>query len=212
MRLLKALCITCLLVNPFMAESEEQTEVEKLIAVQKIQIIDRPLKMVGMGLTQKMSDDYYIGTLYIDEAATYGGAEDLVYIDAPRRMEFRFVSEQQVSGRSFGRNFAESIRINNLAEEIDNDKENLAKIIQLFKGSYKKGDFIRIDYHNSFGTRVSLNGKELASIKVSKALYRLLMKTWLGERPPSSTFKIGISGQNETDYSIALLKRYVALN
>jgi hypothetical protein len=187
------------------------TESEKLIAVQKVTIVDRPLIMRGMGLTQMLNDDYYIGAFYLDDAATFATGDDLVFIDAPRRMEFRFASEHNVSARGFGRKIAEGIRINNEKIHIEAEKAKLAKLMSLFKGTYKKGDIVRFDYHSSFGTRISLNGRTLGTIKRSRDFYRLLVKLWVGERPPSSLFKQGIIGKNEDDYSINLLKRFVSL-
>jgi hypothetical protein len=187
------------------------TENEKLIAVQKVMIVDRPLIMRGMGLTQLLNDDYYIGAFYLDDAATFATGEDLIFIDAPRRMEFRFASGHKVSARGFGRKIAEGIRINNEKNNIESEKDKLRIFMSLFKGSYKKGDIVRFDYHNSFGTRVSLNGKTLGTIKRSRDFYRLLVRLWVGERPPSSLFKQGIIGKNEDNYSIELLKRFVSL-
>ncbi len=187
------------------------TESEKLIAVQKITIVDRPLIMRGMGLTQMLNDDYYIGAFYLDDAATFATGDDLVFIDAPRRMEFRFASEHKISARGFGRKIAEGIRINNEKINIDSEASKLGKLMGLFKGSYKKGDIIRFDYHTSFGTRISLNGRTLGTIARSRDFYRLLVRLWVGERPPSSLFKEGIIGKNEDNYSISLLKRFVSL-
>lgn len=192
-------------------QTAEQIEQDKIRAVQKIQILDRPLLMRGMGLTQLMSDDYYIGAFYLDELAVFDDGDDFVYIEVPRRMEFRFASERKISGRGFGRNLAERIRINNTPGNIKAEKANLQKFIRLFRGSYKKGDVISFDYHRDFGTRVYLNSRRLGEIKNSRDLYRLLVKMWVGDRPPSSTFKKGIIGRNDGDYAIELLKRYVSL-
>jgi hypothetical protein len=189
----------------------EQTENEKLIAVQKITIVDRPLIMAGMGLTQLISDDYYIGAFYIDSAATYAEPDDLVYIDATRRMEFRFASKRKISARSFARKIAEGIRLNNSKANIDAEKDKLKKLMGMFKGNYKKGDILSFDYHQSFGLKVLLNGRTIGTIERSRDLYRLLVKIWVGDRPPSSKFKVGITGKNDNAYAIELLKRFIAL-
>lgn len=198
-----------LVVSSFSVHATDDNE--KLLAVQKIQILDRPLLMVGMGLTQKMNDDYYIGAFYIDEAAQYSSGDDLVYIEAPRRMEFRFASERKTSGRGFGRTIAEGIRINNTPGNIKTERDNLQRFIGFFKGVYKKGDVIRFDYHRTFGTRVYLNKRRLGEINNSRDMYRLLVNVWVGDRPPSSKFKEGIVGRNEGNYAIELLRKYISL-
>ncbi|MCW8876665.1 MAG: chalcone isomerase family protein [Kangiellaceae bacterium] len=190
----------------------EESEADKIIAAQNVKLGDRPLKMVGMGLTQLMNDDYYIGAFYVDDAAQYDSAEDLAYLKAPRRMEFRFASERKVSGRGFGRKLAEGIKINNEAEYIKAEGENLRRFIGMFRGTYKKGDIVTVDYYKADSrTRISLNGRQLGVIDRSSDLYRMLVNVWVGGRPPSSKFRDGIMGQNENEYAIQLLRRFVSL-
>ena len=91
----------------------EQTEQEKMLAAQEFVLGGSDVRMIGMALTQLMNDDYYIGAFYIDVAAEFVAAEDLAYIDANRRMEYRFASDRKVSARGFSRKIAEGIKINN---------------------------------------------------------------------------------------------------
>ncbi len=211
MKLIKYIAWGLLIFGCQLSHAEE-TEADKLRAVQKINLGGRPLIMVGMGLTQLMNDDYYIGAFYIDEAAQYSAAEDLADFDANRRMEFRFASERKVSARGFARKIAEGIRINNASANVKSENDKLRRLFKLFAGSYKKGDIICLEYYaNSGSTKVRQNGRIIGEIERSRDLYRLLVKTWVGERPPSSLFREGISGKNENTYAIALLKRFIAL-
>lgn len=194
----------------FSVSAEERTEQDRMIAVQKIQILDRSLIMVGMGLTQLMSDDYYIGALYLDDAAVFSEEEDLLLLDVPRSMQFLFASERSISGRGFGRMLGEAIRINNIPGDIDKEKDRLKAFLGLFKGNYQKGDKIRFDFHHTFGTRVYHNDKQIGEFENAKELYRLLLRMWIGNRPPSSIFKNGIIGKNDDDTAISLLRRYVS--
>lgn len=190
----------------------EETEESKLLAVQKIELNGRPMLMVGMGLTQLMNDDYYIGAFYIDEAAQFTDADDLAYIDAPRRMEFRFASNRTVSASGFARKVLEGIKINNANANIKEESEALGRFRKFFRGSFKKGDIVCFDYYsNSARVVVKKNGRSIGEIDRAKDLYQLLVKVWVGERPPSSRFRDGISGKNENEYAIELLKRYVNL-
>lgn len=194
-----------------LASAAEQTEEEKLLSVQRIDIIDKPALMIGMGLTQRMSDDYYIGALYLDENVPYDGTEDYLLIEVARRMEFRIASDSSISARSFSRKLAEGIRINNTRDAISAQKADIARMMRYFRGTYKKGDVLAIDYHKNFGTRFSLNGRTLGEVPNSNELYKLLIKVWIGERPPSSKFKQGIIGNNDADYAVDLLRKFVAL-
>ena len=158
-----------------------------------------------------MEKDYYLGAFYADEAAQYNDAEDLVYLDAPRRMEFRFASDK-VSARGFARNLAQGIRINNSKANVDAEKDNLRRFISSFRGSYKKGDFVRFDYHSNSEMRLIYNGRLIATFDRARDLYRLFLRVWVGDRPPSSKFKKGIIGRHETENAIALQKQFVSLN
>lgn len=194
------------------AVAAEQTEQEKMLAAQKLRFDGSDLEMIGMGLTQLMNDDYYIGAFYIDVAAEFIEANDLAYIDAARRMEYRFASDRKISARGFSRKIAEGIKINNSAANVKAESENLRRLLGFFKGSYKKGDIVCLDYmRGTAKVQVRKNGRLLGEIEGARDLYQLVVKTWVGDRPPSSRFKSGISGGNEDAYAVSLLRRYVNL-
>ncbi|TQV82960.1 chalcone isomerase family protein [Aliikangiella coralliicola] len=197
----------------FSGVEAEETVADKILAISKVELkgAERSLLLVGVGLTQMMEKDYYLGAFYVDEAAQYDDAEDLVYIDAPRRMEFRFASESKVSARGFGRNLAQGIRINNSKANIDAEKEKLQQFVRLFRGSYKKGDIVRFDYQNRSEISITYNGRVIGTFEQARDLYRLLLRMWVGERPPSQSFKQGIIGQHETKEAIKLQTQFVSL-
>jgi len=174
-------------------------------------ILDRPLIPTGYGLTKLLKEDFYLGQLSIDTAAVYRTSDDLVFIDAPRRMEFKFVTDRKISGRTFGRQLAESMKINNTADALKNSLPKIKKFMKFFKRSIKKGDVVRFDYHKDFGTRVYLNERMLGEIAYSLDFYRCLLNIWLGDRPPSAKFKLGLLGQNGDEYAIELQRRYNAI-
>ena len=174
-------------------------------------ILDTQLIPTGYGVTKLLKHDYFLASLLIDKNAIYGSAEDIIYIDAARRMEFKFIADRKISGRTFGREMAAAIKINNIKDEIIDSKLQIRQFMKLFSRSIKKGDVLRFDYHDDFGTRVYLNNRRLGEIAYSKLFYRLLLRTWLGERPPSSQFKTGILGQNGDEYAIAMQNRYQSL-
>jgi len=210
-KLFKTFLVVVLVFSPFSLFAAEQSEQDKLLAVQKIEIIDKPALMIGMGLTQRMSDDYYIGAFYLEEAVQYDGSDEFMFVEVARRMEFRIASSSNVSARSFARKLAEGIRINNERDAVKAQSTALGRLMRMFRGTYKKGDVLQFDYHKNFGTRVKLNGRTLGELPNSNELYKLLVKVWVGDRPPSSRFKAGIMGNNESDYAISLLKKFVAL-
>jgi len=177
-------------------------------AAKVAKILDRPLIPTGYGLTKLLKEDFYLGQLLIDNAAVYRSSDDLVFIDAARRMEFKFVTDKKISGRTFVRILIEGMKINNSPESLKTSMANIRRFKGFFKRSIKKGDVVRFDYHKNFGTRVYLNKRMLGEIPYSLDLYRCLLNIWLGERPPSSKFKLGLLGQNGDEYAIELQQRY----
>lgn len=180
-------------------------------APKKITILDRPLIPTGYGVTQLLKKDYYLGRLAIDAAAIYRTPEDLIYIDAARSMEFKFVSERKISGRTFARQLAEGMKINNDSKALRESMTQIKLFIGFFKRNIKKGDVIRVDYHGNFGTRIYQNKRLIGEIPASLDFYRCVLNIWLGERPPSAKFKSGVLGQNGDDYAIELQSRYESI-
>lgn len=211
MKFLQSISLVVLLGLLSSVVSAEQTENEKLIAIQKVNILDRSAIMIGMGLTTRHRDDFYIGSFYLDEAVQYEGSDEFLFMEVPRRMEFKIASDSKISARAFGRKLAESIRINNDRQKIKAESKNLGRLMRMLRGTYKKGDTLRFDYHKTFGTRVYLNGRSQGEIPNSEPLYKLLVNMWVGERPPTQNFKKGILGENEGDYAVELLRKYVSL-
>ncbi len=171
-------------------------------------ILDRPLIPTGYGLTKLLNKDYYLGRFSIDKSAIYRSAEDLVFIDAARQMEFKFLTERKISGATFARNLLASMKINNESAALKDKMDKIKRFKRFFNRAIKKGDVLRIDYHMDFGTRVYLNNRLLGEVPDSREFYRFVLNTWLGDRPPSSTFKTGILGQNGDDYAISLQQQY----
>ena len=175
---------------------------------QVAKISDRVLIPTGYGLTQMLGEDYYLARFSIDRDAIFGSAEDLAFVDAARRMEFKFISARKISGRSFVRKIAEGMKINNEKSALKENMSSIKSFMSFFRRSIKQGDTLRFDYHESFGTRVYLNKRMLGEISYSRAFYRCLLNVWVGDRPPSSKFKKGIVGQNGDEYAINLQQRY----
>jgi hypothetical protein len=199
--------VSCLLLGVSVQSAEPESQKIR----KEAKILDRPLIPTGYGITKLLKKDYYLGQLSIDKSAIYRTPEDLVFIDAARRMEFKFVSERKISGRTFGRQLAEGMKINNDSAALKDKMSMIKRFKSFFKKTIIKGDVIRFDYHGKFGTRVYQNKRLLGEISESREFYRFLLNIWLGERPPSSKFKSGLLGQNGDEYAIELQQRYESI-
>lgn len=206
-KLLVILLLVSCLLQGFSVHSAESNN-------QRIsKILDRTLIPTGLGLIKSHGEDYYLGRFSIDNNAVYRTAEDLVVIDAARRMEFKFLSRRAVSGRAFGRLLLEGMKINNRKDALKAHFDNIKRLKNFFfNKSIQKGDVIKMDYHVDFGTRVYLNNRRLGQIggqiADTREFYGLILNMWLGERPPSQKFKNGLLGQNDDDYAIKLQQQF----
>ena len=210
---MKIILTVLMLVSCFFSGISVQgaESLKEQIIPKKITILDRPLIPTGYGVTKMQKKEYYLGRLAIDASAIYRTPEDLVYIDAARSMEFKFVSERKISGRTFARQLAEGMKINNDSKALGDSMAQIKQFIGLFKRKIKKGDVVRVDYHEDFGTRIYQNNRLLGEIPASLDFYRCVLNIWLGERPPSAKFKSGVLGQNGDEYAIELQTRYEAI-
>jgi len=215
MNILKIITIVIALVGVLKVDTAlavDQAAVQVALKERPIEkILGRPLIPTGYGEAKFLNKDFYLGCFLIDSAAVYRTPEDLLFIDAARRMEFKFLSEKKISGRSFAQRLLQSIKINNDPDALRANIGNLKLFRGFFKRSISKGDILRFDYHQRFGTRVYLNKRLLGEIADSNEFYRFILNTWLGDRPPSAKFKRGLLGQNGDEYAIQLQKRFDSL-
>lgn len=199
---LKRCLLTCCLLLSFSALSASN---EELYAIQKTTVGDSELFLNGMGAVKKLNATYYIAALYLPEKTTLD--TDIIFLESPKRLTLRFALNR-VSARSFGREMAGGLRINNESEEIQAYRNELRKFIGLFKGIYAKGDSLTFDYVPKRGVTVRHNDEVLGTIK-KRGFDKVLFKAWLGEKPFSTAFKKGLVGSNEDKYAIDLLRTYV---
>lgn len=196
--------LVCISSITFAAENDSKGPGE-------VYILDRPLIPTGYGLTKQLNKDYYLGRFSIDKSAVYRSLEDLLIIDAARQMEYKFVSDRKISGSTFARKLAEAMKINNDPEALRDNIVKIKRFKNFFKKPFKKGDVLRFDYHTSFGTRVFHNNRLIGEVPASHEFFRFVLNTWVGTRPPSSTFKTGVLGQNGDEYAIRLQQRYESM-
>ncbi|MDH5433549.1 MAG: chalcone isomerase family protein [Gammaproteobacteria bacterium] len=206
----KIIKLLLLLFCTTIVASEQANYQETLDDIQKKSIYGQSSSLLGLGLVQRMNDDYYIAALYLGDTSAYSSVDDIAHLDLVRGMEYRFVSQRKTSARGFARKIMEAISINNDQDKIANQKAKLNRFLSFFKGNLTQGDRLTINYHPDFGTRVEMNGSVLGEIVNSRELYGMIVNTWVGPRPPSSHFKEGIAGYNEAKYALELQGRFMA--
>lgn len=143
------------------------------------------LPLHGSSIHFENNVSFYIAGLYLGEPTS-----DLNAILSPQmRKKMQIViSKPKWRSRGWRQHWRNSIAINNPGST--GDKEALKGLIgftSMVKGDLLKGDEIIVDYEDNL-TQVYLNGELVLKSKGS-TFVKFLLRTWLGEVPPSSQFR-----------------------
>ena len=145
--------------------------------------------MNGIGEYKELGRPVFIASLFTDAAVT--NADQLLSEDATASMNMR-ITANKMSQRRFVSLWVESISINTLNETFQQQTENLLKFTSYFQGALYKNDMISLSYNNNdAGLDVYLNEVLLGSMNSvnSGEFFRMLLASWIGDIPLSSSLK-----------------------
>ncbi|WOX06644.1 TonB family protein [Microbulbifer pacificus] len=148
----------------------------------------------GLALEQQFNKDQYFAAVYSERLSN--DSASLLDNNMPRALEIRVVADH-LSARRLRNQWMEGIAINNPADTLSGQADNMVTFANLFSGRLLAGDILRIDFAASSGaTSVSLNGVELDTIK-NRDFFNTLLRAWIGSVPPSTEFRDNLmkSGQ-----------------
>jgi TonB family protein len=166
------------------------------------------LLLNGLGKAKQLTDDFYIGALYLIQP--YRSVDGILNSTGPKRMQLR-IANDRVSGRRFEQYWKETIAINNDKAVWQPQVKDVLKFAAIFKRhNLTTGDTIDIDFVPSQGTIVYVNGHRIGRIR-NPGLYTLVLNTWIGPRPPSDSFKIGVLGGNDDETQVRLQEEFMSL-
>jgi hypothetical protein len=86
----------------------------------------------------------------------------------------------------------DGFRDNHTEAELTQLKDLITDFTKLFADTHE-GDEYWLDYHQSMGTRISLNGKTLGTIPGAD-FNQALLRIWLGNKPVTKALKEGMLG------------------
>jgi len=124
-------------------------------------------------------------------------------MDSNKRMEVRMLNNY--SKRRWVNLWMQSISINNSRENFSDSAEELIALMQAPKSAPKKGDVLEYIFSPQQGTSMRFNGTELIS-DLSGDVFGLLLRTWIGAIPPSTSFKEQLLGNQRNREARDLLK------
>jgi TonB family protein len=140
----------------------------------------------GMGIHKELSQEVFIGGLYSDTLSD--NSDVLLNTDLPMRMELKIVAPDGMTTRRFSRLWIEGMAINQKADVLTAQADNMVKFDGLFKGRFQTNDHIVFDSTPGSGVNISVNGVILGNIDDNK-FFSMLLSTWIGRVPLASDYR-----------------------
>lgn len=161
----------------------------------------------GVGEARELTGSLYLGALYLEHRSSN---PDVVATSVWNKRIAMRISADKIYGRRLGQLWRERIVINSDRKLVTELGKEIMQFVDAFKETFIKGDEITIDFSPDKGTSVSVNGTEIAKIK-KPGFYELLIHAWIGEKPPTAQFKLGVLGSADDATAIGLQQQYKAL-
>lgn len=142
----------------------------------------------GAGLREKYTIDLYVGALYLKRPSM--DPNKIITDNAEMGIHIELVSSKVTRDK-----FVESVK-----DGFKNSSHGKAtsaqiqKFMSVFKGEFKDGDKIKLNYAPGKGVIIIKNGKTLgtiAGLEFKKALFAI----WLGKKPADSSLKKDMLGR-----------------
>ena len=160
----------------------------------------------GMGAHQELGQEVFIGALYSDTLSD--NSDVLLNTNLPMRMELKMVTPDGMTTRRFSRLWIEGMAINQKADVLTEQADNMVKFDGLFKGRFQANDHIVFSSTPGSGVNISVTGVSLGNIADNK-FFSMLLSTWIGRVPLSSDYRDSLLKMGNV--SSGLRSRYDAI-
>lgn len=153
----------------------------------------------GMAVHQELGRDQFIGAIYSESLTT--DASTLMAADQPMRMELKITAERGISARKFSRMWIEGMAINNSGNALTEQADNMVAFTKLFQERLRQNDHIIFSLTPEQGVTIAVDGVTLGNIDNDR-FFGLLLSTWLGQVPLSSTYREQLLVSGDVDNSL----------
>ena len=145
------------------------------------------LQLNGAGLREILFVDVYAAGLYLPQKAA--SAEEVISMNGNKTVRLGLLRD--VDAGDFVDALNEGILDNTTEDERQVLSTELQALIAVMNkiGDVKKGDIVDFDYSKTHKTSVTVNGKLIGEKIGGEALYRAVLKIWLGEKAIDSDLK-----------------------
>ena len=160
------------------------------------------LQLNGVADFTELRRSFYLGGLCVERPAQDG--QVLVDSDQRKRMVLKITADRW-SPRSFSGHWTRSLLINNDAETLNAFGEAVIEFNNLLREDLVHGDVLEIERADDGSTEVRLNS--VALLNVSRPGFtEMLLRTWIGSRPPSTEFRQQMLGLELSPERVARFK------
>ncbi|MDG1818648.1 MAG: TonB family protein [Porticoccaceae bacterium] len=163
--------------------------------------VNAELILNGSTIYSDLGKDQFVAALYTETA--HNNPQVIQTMESDKRMEVRMLNNY--SKRRWVNLWMQSISINNSRENFSDSAEELIALMQAPKSAPKKGDVLEYIFSPQQGTSMRFNGTELIP-DLSGEVFGLLLRTWIGAIPPSTSFKEQILGNQRNREARNLLE------
>lgn len=175
-------------------------------AAEQASVAGTNLQLNGLAVHSELRNEWFLNGLYLTNKTD--DAEEVISSAGAKRMELRVVANS-LSGRRLKRFWIERIKNNNEASNVLANAKSVRDFATLMDKDLISGDIITIDLIPSSATVISINGSEVG--RTDESAFPLILKTWVGDRPPSSEFKEAILGGSSGVQRSAIASRFTSI-
>lgn len=143
------------------------------------------LKRVGLATYQVLGDEYYIGALYLEGPAAT--PDEALALPGAKRMEMRVTIDTWRS-RAFTTTWLQALNLNNSPADLKPLTKEVQAFANILEDKLAFGDRMVIAMAPGKGTLVSIDGIPVMQVN-NDAFFNVLLRCWVGAKPPSSDFK-----------------------
>lgn len=146
----------------------------------------------GLATHSELGNEQFIAGLYTTTLTK--SARDILIAKEEKQMQVRVLASN-LSSRRFKRMWIEGMAINSSSSELERHSSNMANFSNMLKIKLVQGDIFSI-LRTDENVTVSLNGAKLGVIDETE-FFDLLLRTWIGPVPLSSTFRGDLLAEGE---------------
>ncbi len=159
----------------------------------------------GVAIHSELGQESFIGALFTTTFSS--SAKEILVAQEEKQLQVRILANR-LSSRRFKRMWIEGLAINASASELENQAKNMAEFSNMLKVTLVRGDIFAVQRSND-SVKVSINGSSLGEIE-DVGFFDLLLRTWIGPVPLSSTFRRALLSGGNTEG--ALVDRFNSIN